>query len=274
MHPAAGYLKIKIVVLAAIFIVAVGCVVLATRALAPRPAGPAETRRPHATKTFTAAAKTKRVYPVEKKEAIKSLLHPATVEVSRPSTIRLGDDIPISLTIKPDRTGRIKAAFPMPGDLLAEVRSNVSGENVVSVYETQVSDSVATKLFGAGSDAPIPAHEGENPLLVPDEGVAWNWRLPVTEPGNTALEFEMVAQVQVGANAESWPIGTLDLSVPIVPTWFQWLGYYFGEAGSLWNWLVGLATGIVAVTGMVPIVNKWLPHRAARQSAADINMVN
>jgi hypothetical protein len=277
MHPTAGNLKLKIAILAAIFAATLACVMIVARAVAPG-ASPVkdEARKPHAAKTtiVAAAAKTKKVYPVGKKDEIKPLLHPATVAVSRPTAVRLGEAVPITLKITPDRSGKTKAAFPMPGDRLTAVSSSVSGGNTVSVYETQVSDSVVTKLFGGDSGSLIPAHEGEEPLLVPEEGVAWNWRVPATEPGNAALEFEMVAHVQVGGTRDSWPAGTLALELPIVPTWLQWLGYYFAQLGSLWNWLVGLATGVVAVTAAVPILNKWLPHRAAAPAAADAKVVS
>jgi hypothetical protein len=280
MHPTARNLKIKIALLAAIFAATLIGVVIATRGLAPTPVGPAEMLQPHDKKTtFAAAAKTKKVYPVEKKDEIKPLLHPAIIEVSRPTTIQLGDEVPISLKIKPDRTGRTKAPFPMPGDLLTEVSSNVSGKNMVSVYETQVSDNVVARLFGGGSETAIPAHEGEEPLLVPEEGVAWNWRVPATEAGNRALEFEMVAHLQLGAAQHSWPVGTMDLNVSIVQTWLQWLEHFLGQFGTVWSWLVGLVAGISTVAAAMPLLNKWLPHRAPRQSAAavnaaDVNMVN
>jgi hypothetical protein len=259
MQFAPGYVMARVGILAAVFVVASVCALVAVHVVAP----PTPTTKANVPKIITrghvqaAAGRTKTYHP-EKRDQIEPQLYPAVVKLSSPRKVRLREVGRISLRIERDRT--IKVAFPKPGDQLNPVRNEDQGDDTVRVYHTVVSDQVTSNLFASSSDTPLASREENPQMLVPD-GAAWMWHVTATEPGSRALELELLANVKIDAAAHHYPVGTLVFEIPVDSSGLPGIIYYISEFVGLWQGAVVLATGLVAFAGAVPIVLKLFPSR-------------
>jgi len=226
----------------------------------PTDGSPGKTTRAH----VTAAREKAKNYRPDQHDQVRKQLRPALVTVQSPVAVQLGGTGRIKLKIENDPAGAGKNARSGPGDQIDPVRTSVvNGENV-AVYQMQVSNRVTTHLFEAAGEHPIGAREADT-LPVPSDGVAWTWNVPASQVGRKTLEFVMLAHVD--AAPDPYPVGNLALEMPVEVNGLQWVKYYLSEVGTFWNWLVALATSLVAVTTAVPLVIKWLPSRRRDSSA-------
>jgi hypothetical protein len=257
-------------VLAAIFVVTFSGVLIALHEVAPPAPAPQPTAVPNprvhrnlpeppsshkkSTRAHVNAASEKaKTYRPEQHDQVRAQLRPAIVTVSSPVAVDLGQAARIRLKIENDPAPGKKNGLS-PGDQLDPIRTAVAEGRSVKVYQMQVSSRVTTHLFeGEHSIAP---HEAET-LAVPADGVAWTWSVPSSQLGRKALEFVMLAHVD--AAPDPYPLGTLAIEMPVEVRGFEWVKYHLGELGTLWNWLVALATSLVAVTTAIPLAWKWLP---------------
>lgn len=260
--------KIKTGILAAVFLVASVGAFFASRPFAPPAQALAQNQRIATPGPFKAASAPAKKYHPEHGEHVKPLLRPAIVTVSSPERVRLGESGRIMLTIEPDTAGSSKAPFPRIGDRLDPVDVRKADGGVIRVYHTQVGDRVTTHLYESSSDVPL-ASRGDKTLAVPPEGAAWTWHVTGSEPGTRPLEFELLADYVHEATPGHWPLGMMSIELPVDPTWLQWIKYYLAQFGSLWQYLVGIAGGLVAVSGAWPIVRKLVPVTGGRKDAPD-----
>jgi hypothetical protein len=258
-------------ILAAVFLVTSVGVFFASRAVVPPAKAPPQTQRIATPGLFKAASAPAKKYHPEHGDHVKPLLRPAIVKVSSPERVGLGESGRIMLTIEPDPAGSSKAPFPHIGDRLAPVDVRKADGGVIRIYHTQVADRVTTHLYESSSDVPLSSREDKT-LAVPPEGAAWTWHVIGSEPGTRPLEFEMLANYTYEATPGHWPLGMMSIELPVDPTWLQWIKYYLGQIGSLWQYLAGIAGGLVAVAGAWPIVRKLFPVTGGRKDAQDAQM--
>jgi hypothetical protein len=250
--------KIRVGILAAIFVVASVGVLFASRVFVAHGTA-AKDPRVVSNVRFKAASAPARAYHPEHSDHVKPLLRPAIVTVNSPEKIGLGERGEIILTIEADRKGDSKAPFPRIGQKLTPVDVTKADGGVTRVYHAQVGDKVTTHLYELSSDVPLTSRE-EKTLPVPPEGAAaWTWHVTGSEPGSRPLEFELLADYVYDATPGHWPLGMMKIELPVDPTGWQWVKYYFAQIGDLWQYLVGIAGGLVAVAGALPIVRKLVP---------------
>jgi hypothetical protein len=282
MRAAATNLAARVGVMAAIFVVTLGGVLIGLHEAAPpEPAALPKVGMPrglpaaHGARSKTTRAQVNAVrekaknYRPEQHDQIGKQLRPAIVTIKSPVAVQLGDAGQITLTIKDDAALGNKVAIPALDDSVNPVHTTVAERESVKVYQMQVSNRVTTHLFEASAEHAIAPREADT-LSVPrgaPEGTTWTWSVPAAQVGRKALQFVMLAHVD--AVPDPYPVGHLAIEMPVEVTGFEWVKYYLGELGTMWNWLAAFAASLVAVTSAIPLVRKWLPIPHARKEAAE-----